>query len=59
VLGAHVLAWSPAAYGSRKPRPSLRATVITPPSLVAVLCRGWQERLVPLFHPSALSGSKW
>ena len=58
VLGAHVLAWTPAGYGSRKPRPSRRVTVITPPSLVAVLRKGWEERLVPLFHPSALSGSR-
>ena len=53
VLGAHVLAWSPAGYVSREPRPSGRATVITPPSLVAVLRKGWEERLVPLLHPSA------
>ena len=48
VLGAHLLTWSPAGYVSRKPRPSGRATVITPPSLVAVLRKGWEERLVPL-----------
>ena len=53
VLGSHLLTWSPAGYRSRAPRPSGRATVITPPSLVAVLRKGWEERLVPLLHPSA------
>ena len=58
VLGAHVLTWSPAGYASRRPRPSRHVTVITPPSLVAVLSAGWDERLVPLFHPSAFSTSR-
>ena len=53
VLGAHLLTWSPAGYAPRMPRPSGRVTVITPPSLVAVLRTGWEERLVPLLHPSA------
>ena len=53
VLGAHLLSWSPAGYGSRAQRPSGRATLITPPSLVAALRAGWEERLVPLLHPSA------
>jgi hypothetical protein len=53
VLGARLLTWSPAGYRSRRPRPSGRVTVITPPSLVAVLRQGWEERLVPLLHPSA------
>ena len=53
LLGAQLLAWSPAGYMSRKSRPSGRVTVITPPSLVAVLREGWEERLVPLLHPSA------
>ena len=53
VLGAHVLAWSPAGYVARQPRPSRRVLVITPPSLVAVLRAGWEQRLVPLVHPSA------
>jgi hypothetical protein len=57
VLGAYVLAWGPAGYGSRKPRPRGRATVITPPSLVALLSTGWEDRAVPLFHPSARPGS--
>jgi hypothetical protein len=53
VLGPHVLAWSPAGYASCAPRPRGRATVITPPSLVALLSMGWEDRAVPLFHPSA------
>ncbi len=54
VLGTHLLAWSPAGYASRIARPAGRAaTVVTPPSLVAVLRKGWEERLVPLLHPSA------
>ena len=53
VLGPRLLPWSPGGYLTQLPRPaSGRATVITPPSLVAVLGRGWSP-LVPLLHPSA------
>jgi hypothetical protein len=53
VRGAQLLRWTPAGYTERRPRPSgERATVITPPSLVAVLRRDW-DPLVPLLHPSA------
>lgn len=53
VLGRQLLHWTPAGYDERLPRPrSRRATVITPPSLVAVLRAGWTP-LVPLLHPSA------
>jgi hypothetical protein len=53
VLGAGLLAWSPAGYQSRGPRPRHgQARVITPPSLVAVLRTEWQS-LVPVVHPSA------
>jgi hypothetical protein len=53
VLGGHVLAWTPAGYADRSPRPRGEpAEVITPPSLVSVLRSGW-EPLVPLLHPSA------
>jgi hypothetical protein len=53
VLGPELLAWTPAGYAARMPRPAReRALVITPPSLVAVLRAGW-EPLVPLLHPSA------
>lgn len=53
VLGRHLLPWSPGGYLTRLPRPANGlATVITPPSLVAVLHRGWSP-LVPLLHPTA------
>jgi hypothetical protein len=53
VRGAELLRWSPAGYDARTPRPAhARATVITPPSLVAVLRTGWRGA-VPLLHPSA------
>ena len=56
VLGSHLLSWTVAGYVARSPRPTRQqATLITPPSLVAVLRNGWEERLVPLFHPSALN----
>jgi hypothetical protein len=53
VLGPRLLPWSPDGYLVRLPRPVAGpATVITPPSLVAVLRRDWSP-LVPLLHPSA------
>jgi hypothetical protein len=53
VGGARLLRWTPAGYAERRPRPrGQRATVITPPSLVAVLRRDW-DPLVPFLHPSA------
>jgi hypothetical protein len=52
VRGPHLLRWTPAGYGERRPRPQGGARVITPPSLVDVLRAGW-EPLVPLVHPSA------
>jgi hypothetical protein len=53
VRGGELLEWTPAGYAARVPRPSGEpATVITPPSLVAVLRAGWQG-VVPLVHPSA------
>ena len=52
VRGRELVLWTPAGYTERVRRPSSgRATVITPPSLVAVLRAGW-DPLVPLFHPS-------
>lgn len=48
-----LLRWTAAGYDRRIERPTGRATVITPPSLVEVLRTGWQP-LVPLLHPSAL-----
>ncbi|HEY8627776.1 MAG TPA: hypothetical protein VIL56_05640, partial [Gaiellaceae bacterium] len=48
VLASELLTWTPAGYAARAPRPlGEQATVITPPSLVAVLRAGW-EGVVPL-----------
>ena len=53
VLGASLLAWTPAGYATRSPRPAGdQVLLITPPSLVAVLRTGW-DPVVPLVHPSA------
>jgi hypothetical protein len=53
VLGQQLLAWSPSGYNDRHPRPrDGRATVITPPSLIAILRTGWSPS-VPLLHPSS------
>jgi hypothetical protein len=56
VLGPDLLSWTPAGYVGRRPRPTGgQVTLITPPSLVAVLRAGWEGLLVPFLHPSALS----
>jgi hypothetical protein len=52
LLGGELLRWSPSGYRERRPAAFGPATVITPPSLAAVLARGWRP-LVPLLHPSA------
>ncbi|HET6171087.1 MAG TPA: hypothetical protein VFD90_00695 [Gaiellales bacterium] len=53
VLGTRLLRWTPAGYTDRLPRPrDATATVITPPSLLAVLRSNWRP-LVPLVHPSS------
>ena len=52
VLGRQLLRWSHGGYVARQRRPmSGPATVITPPSQLAVLQAGWTS-LVPLVHPS-------
>jgi hypothetical protein len=54
VHGQVLLTWSPAGYTSRAARPSgEHATVITPPSLVALLATD-RTPLVPLVHPTAI-----
>ncbi|MGH2915164.1 MAG: hypothetical protein ACRDMX_09250 [Solirubrobacteraceae bacterium] len=55
VLGPDLRAWAPAGYGERCSRTHAAAVavVLTPPSLLAVLSRGW-DGAVPLLHPSAL-----
>jgi hypothetical protein len=58
VLGDALRPWSPGGYGERVARPAgERSTLITPPSLVAILRAGWHrgDAAVPLLHPSALS----
>jgi hypothetical protein len=53
VLGDSLLAWTPAGYATRSPRPTGGpVALVTPPSLVAVLRAGWHG-VVPLLHPSA------
>ena len=53
VLGSALLRWTPGGYVAAQRRPrGRRAVLITPPSLVEVLRRGW-EPVVPLLHPSA------
>jgi hypothetical protein len=55
VVGSELSRWTPAGYAERRRRPAgEEVSLVTPPSLVAVLCAGWQP-LVPLFHPSALT----
>jgi hypothetical protein len=53
VRGPRLLRWTPAGYSERRQRPRKgTATVITPPSLVAILRSDWRP-LVPLVHPSS------
>ena len=52
VHGPRVLHWTPAGYVDARARPTGRAALLTPPSLVAVLASGW-DGLVPFLHPSA------
>lgn len=53
VLGDELLGWTPEGYGAHVRRPAAgRASVITPPSLLAVLDAGWRPS-VPMIHGSA------
>jgi hypothetical protein len=55
VAGAVLRRWTPAGYAEAARRETgASARLVTPPSLVAVLRRGW-EPLVPLLHPTATS----
>ena len=55
VRGDQLRRWTPAGYTDAVARPvGTWAVAITPPSLVAVLDRGWRPTAVPLLHPSAL-----
>ena len=57
VLGDELLRWTPGGYSERVPRPHGPTTLVTPPSLVAILAAGWPSD-VPLLHPSASSQSR-
>jgi hypothetical protein len=52
LAGGNLLRWTPAGYEAPARNPGGRATVLTPPSLLAVLEAGWLS-VVPLLHPSA------
>ena len=54
ILGDRILRWTPTGYDGSRPRPGGTATVLTPPSLVAVLAAG-RHGEPPLLHPSAWS----
>jgi len=50
VRDKHLLPWTPSGYSASKPRPRiLEVDVLTPPSILSVLGRGY----APLWHPSA------
>jgi hypothetical protein len=49
--GKRLLRWTPAGYAKAQPRPrAMQIDLLTPPSIVAVLSRGY----APLWHPSAV-----
>jgi hypothetical protein len=52
VLGDELLRWTPAGYAERRPRRQGDVSLLTPPSLAAILRAGW-DPVVPLLHPSA------
>ena len=50
VRGDRLLPWTPSGYGRARPRPrGIDTDVLTPPSILAVLARGYR----PLWHESA------
>ena len=53
VRGDELLRWTAAGYDVSVRRPGGTAVVVTPPSLVTVLARGWRPTAVPLFHSSS------
>jgi hypothetical protein len=57
VLGPELLRWTPAGYAERVARPSGRALVITPSSIVEIL-RAGREPAVPFLHPSAAQSER-
>ena len=47
--GDAMLRWTPSGYAESKPRPRGRVSVLTPPSIIAILRAGYQPR----WHPNA------
>lgn len=58
VLGETLAPWAFGGYGPPESRPSGAATLITPPSLAAILRAGWQPTAVPFLHPTAARSSE-
>ena len=50
VQGPALLRWSPSGYTDRRPRPSGRVTVLTPPSILEAFRNGYTAAV----HPSAV-----
>ena len=50
VRGSRLLRWTPSSYSASRARPrGMKVEVLTPPSIVSVLSRGYR----PIWHPSA------
>jgi hypothetical protein len=49
VRGQHLMRWTPSGYAEKRARPRDDVDVLTPPSMLTVLARGY----APLWHPSA------
>ena len=50
IRGKRLLRWTPSGYAGSMPRPrGIEVDVLTPPSILAVLARGY----APIWHPSA------
>ena len=50
IRGSRLLCWTPAGYAASRARPrGIQVEVLTPPSILSVLARGY----LPLWHPSA------
>jgi hypothetical protein len=52
ILGGALRRWTPSGYVEADAGATDRLELVTPPSLVDVLRRGW-DPVVPLLHPSA------
>ena len=56
-FGPNLFRWTAAGYDAQRRRRGGSATVITPPSLAAILRAGWRPTTVPMLHPSAAAPS--